>query len=153
PEFAMKRLLVGGLLRIFQMSAVYRHEPSAPTHRPEFTMLEWYRAWAGYEEIMVDAEELVAAVATDVHGRPAIPWRGRMLDVAPPWPRLTVESLFAEHAGVSLRDDDLEAACARLGIATAPDDTWDDRYFRIWLAVVEPRLPADRAVLVTRYPA
>src|SRR5262249_12694567 len=75
PEFAMKRLLVGGLLRIFQMSAVYRHEPSAPTHRPEFTMLEWYRAWAGYEEIMVDAEELVAALATDVHGRPAIPWR------------------------------------------------------------------------------
>jgi lysyl-tRNA synthetase class 2 len=153
PEFAMKQLLVGGLERIFQTCPVFRDEPDAPTHRPEFTMLEWYRAWAGYLDIMRDTEELVAFLAERVHGRPAIPWRGGTIDVAPPWPRLEIAALFRDHAGVALADDDLRAACARLGLATAPDDTWDDLYFRIWLAAVEPKLPADRPVFVYRYPA
>jgi elongation factor P--(R)-beta-lysine ligase len=153
PELAMKRLLVGGLERIFQIAPAFRAEPATPQHRPEFTLLEWYRAGAGDAEIMVDVEELLAELARAVHGEPAIPWRGRRIDVAPPWPRLRVRDLFAEHAGVDLVRDDLGAACDRLGIGRAPDDGWDDLTFRIWLDAVEPRLPADRAVLVTRYPA
>jgi lysyl-tRNA synthetase class 2 len=135
------------------MAQVFRDEPDAPTHRREFTMLEWYRAWAGADEIMRDTEVLVARLAERVHGRPMIPWQGSAIDVAPPWPRLRVRDLFRAHAGVDLVADDLGAACARLGLSTSADDSWDDRYFRIWLAVVEPRLPAGRAVLVTRYPA
>jgi lysyl-tRNA synthetase class 2 len=153
PEFAMKALLVGGLERIFQLCPVFRDEPDAPTHRPEFTMLEWYRAWAGADDIMRDTEELVAFLAERVHGRTQIPWRTGTIDVTPPWPRLEIPALFQAHAGVTLGTDDLRAACARLGLATAPDDTWDDLYFRIWLAAVEPRLPADRPALVHRYPA
>jgi lysyl-tRNA synthetase class 2 len=153
PELAMKRLLVGGLERIFQMGPVFRDEPDAPTHRREFTMLEWYRAWAGWDHVMRDTEELVAELVVRLHGRPALPWRGGSIDVTPPWPRLPIPELFRDHAGVALAADDLAAACARLGLATAPDDTWDDLYFRIWLAAVEPKLPADRAVFVTRYPA
>jgi lysyl-tRNA synthetase class 2 len=112
-------------------------------------MLEWYRAWAGIEEILVDTEELVAELAGDVSAETRI---GR-IDVTPPWPRLRVRDLFAEHAGVDLGRDDLRAACARHGIATAGDDGWDELMLRLWLAVVEPRLPADRAVFVVRYPA
>jgi lysyl-tRNA synthetase class 2 len=153
PEFAMKALLVGGLERIFQLAPVYRDEPSAPTHRREFTMLEWYRAWAGLAEILEDTERLVAALAEAVHGAPRIPWQGRTIDVAPPWPRLAVRALFVEHAGVDLVRDDLGAACDRLGLTRAADDSWDDLYFRIWLANIEPRLPAERAVFVTGYPA
>jgi len=152
PEFAMKELLVGGLERIFQLAPVFRDEPDAPTHRREFTMLEWYRAHAGMDEIAVDTEELVATLAERAHGRPAIAWRGGTVDVTPPWPRLAIVDLFAA-AGIDLAKDDLAAACARFGVGGAPDDTWDDRYFRLWLGVVEPRLPADRAVLVTGYPA
>lgn len=152
PEFAMKELLVGGLERIFQLAPVFRDEPDAPTHRREFTMLEWYRAHAGMDEIAVDTEELVAALAERVHGRPVLSWRGGAIDVAPPWPRLAIKDLFAA-VGVDLEKDDLAAACAAHGVGGAPDDTWDDRYFRLWLGVVEPRLPADRAVLVTGYPA
>jgi lysyl-tRNA synthetase class 2 len=67
-----------------------------------------------------------------------------------------VRDLFLEHAGVDLvRASGTEALareCARLGVGASPSDTWDDLYFRIWLNVIEPRLPADRAVLVTRYP-
>jgi elongation factor P--(R)-beta-lysine ligase len=152
PEFAMKRLLSGGLERIFQVAPVFRDEPDAPTHRREFTMLEWYRAWAGEDDIQRDVEELVHALALAVHGRPALPWRGGTVDVSLPWPRLTTEELFRQHAGVELLADDLRAACARLGLATAEGDSWDDLYFRIWLAVIEPALPA-RGILVTRYPA
>jgi elongation factor P--(R)-beta-lysine ligase len=147
PEFAMKRLLVGGLERIWQMAPVFRDEPDAPAHRREFTMLEWYRAWAGEDEILADTEELVAALAQEVHGRPKI----GAVDVTPPWPRLRVRDLFAEHAGVDL-DEDLQEACVRIGLPVALDDDWDDLYFRIWLSKVEPALPRDRAVFVVRYP-
>lgn len=153
PEFAMKGLLVGGLERIFQLCPVFRDEPTSATHRPEFTMLEWYRAWAGYEAIMEDAEALVAFVAERVHGRPVVPWQGRAIDVGPPWPRRRVRDLFAEHAGVDLASADLRAECARLGLEATEGDGWDDLYFKIWLNVVEPRLPADRPTIVTRYPA
>jgi lysyl-tRNA synthetase class 2 len=157
PEFAMKRLLVGGLERIFQICPAFRDEPESTTHRPEFTMLEWYRARASYEDIMRDAEELVSALAVRVHGKPEIRFGGRVISVATPWPRLQVRDLFLEHAGVDLvRSADAAALareCARLGLSCSAGDTWDDLYFRIWLNVVEPRLPADRAVFVTRYPA
>jgi elongation factor P--(R)-beta-lysine ligase len=151
PELAMKRLLVGGLERVFQMAAVFRDEPAAPTHRREFVMLEWYRAWAGLEAILEDTEELVADLARACHGGPSIPWRSGRIDVTPPWPRLAVRDLFA-GVGVDLAHEDLVVACARLGVGGAPDDTWDDRFFRIWLGVLEPRLPADRAVFVIGYP-
>jgi elongation factor P--(R)-beta-lysine ligase len=153
PELAMKRLLVGGLEKIFQICPVWRDEPAAPTHRPEFTMLEWYRAYARDTDIMADTEELVAHVATETLGLPSVRFAGREISLAPPWPRLRVRDLFQEHAGVDLVGDDLRAACARLGLRTDEADTWDDLYFRIWLDRIEPRLPADRAVLVTRYPA
>ncbi len=154
PELALKRLLVGGLERIYQLATVFRDEPHAPTHLSEFTMLEWYRAYADEHAIMDDTEALVAALALEQHGAPRLRFGGREIDVTPPWPRLTVRALYAQHAGVDLREDtDLRAACARHGLTTLPDDTWDDLYFRLWLDVIEPRLPADRAVFVTRYPA
>jgi lysyl-tRNA synthetase class 2 len=153
----MKRLLAGGLERIFQICPAFRDEPEATTHRPEFTMLEWYRAHAGYEDIMRDTEELIERLARKIHGRPEIRYQGRTISVATPWPRLRVRDLFAEHAGVDLvrasTPESLAAECRRLGLQSSPDDTWDDLYFRIWLNLIEPRLPQDRAVLVTRYPA
>jgi lysyl-tRNA synthetase class 2 len=151
----MKRLLVGGLERIFQLSPAFRMEPRSSTHHPEFTMLEWYRAYAGYEDIMRDTEELFASLATAVHGRPVIRYQGREISVAPPWPRLRIRDLFAE-AGIDLvresTPERLAAHCRRLGLGANPEDSWDDLYFRIWLNAIEPRLPADRAVFVHRYP-
>lgn len=162
PEFAMKKLLVGGLERIFQLCPAFRDEPPSSTHHPEFTMLEWYRAFAGYEDIQRDTEELVASLALRLHGREEIPRPGGApIRVRPPWPRLRVRDLFAEHAGVDLvRSSTTEALgedCRRLELAVgAPrgrHETWDDLFFKIWLDVVEPRLPSDVAVFVTRYPA
>lgn len=137
PEFAMKRLLVGGLERIFQLGPAFRDEPRSATHHPEFTMLEWYRAYAGWEEIQRDTEELFAFVAHRLSGRPALTFRGREISFSPPWPRLRVRDLFREHVGVDLGHEPLD----------------DARFFQLWLDVVEPRLPADRAVFVTHWPA
>ena len=157
PEFAMKRLLVGGLEKIFQICPSFRSEPRSVTHHPEFTMLEWYRTQAGDKEIQNDVERLFEFLAIQIHGSPHIPYRGRRISVAAPWPRLRVRDLFVEHAGVDLvasaDSQQLAADCRRLGIGTDPTDTWDDLYFKIWLNLIEPRLPDNQAVIVTRYPA
>ena len=158
PEFAMKRLLVGGLEKIFQLSPAFRDEPKSVTHRPEFTMLEWYRAYAGYEEIMRDTEELLEALATRLFGKPTISYQGKNISVKTPWPRLRVRDLFRDHAGVDLvrssTAEQLAHDCERLGLsADLKRENWDDLYFKIWLNRIEPKLPEDQAVFVTRYPA
>lgn len=157
PEFAMKRLLVGGLPKIFQLCPAFRDEPHSPHHSPEFTMLEWYRANAGYLDVMADTEKLVESLARDLHGEPVLNYQGRRIDVRAPWPRLRVRDLFLEH-GVDLTKvvdaGGMRAECIRLGIDPGQPQgkTWDDYSFLIWLNLIEPGLPADRAVFVTLYP-
>ena len=156
PEFAMKRLLVGGLEKIFQICPSFRDEPRSVTHHPEFTMLEWYRAYAGYEDIMRDTEELFSHIANQLFGKPVLSFQGHEISVATPWPRLRVRDLFQQFTGVDLvrssTRETLAGDCARLGLGAHEEETWDDLYFKIWLNLIEPKLPADRAVFVTRYP-
>jgi lysyl-tRNA synthetase class 2 len=161
PEFAMKRLLVGGLEKIFQICPAFRDEPHSVTHHPEFTMLEWYRAYAGYEDIMRDTEELFESLAMKIHGRPVILWsnQGQVqeISVKAPWPKLRVRDLFQDLVSVDLvKCSDaasLARECKRLGLpADLTRETWDDLYFKIWLNEIEPKLPSDRACFVTRYP-
>lgn len=156
PEFAMKRLLVGGLPRIFQICPAFRDEPVSRTHSPEFTMLEWYRANAGYEQIQADAEALVEYLAKQIFGKPVIAFEGRKISVKRPWPRLTIRKLFEDHVGIDLTKnatrDSLAKTALKLKLPVNSQDTWDDLFFKIWLNEIEPRLPQDRAVFVTRYP-
>jgi len=155
PEFAMKRLLVGGLEKIFQICPSFRYEPLSTTHHPEFTMLEWYRAYSDVAAIQADTEALVESLALRIHGKPEIHFQGRTISVSVPWPRLRVRDLYT-NLGVDLvaaaTPSELAKHCTSLGLITSPTDTWDDLYFRIWLNLIEPNLPADRAVFVERYP-
>jgi len=158
PEFAMKRLLVGGLERIFQICSAFRDEPNSITHNPEFTILEWYRAYAGYEDIMCDTEALFAFIATQLFGKPSLFFEGREISVATPWPRLRVRDLFQEKVGIDLTQcataQDLARECVRLQLPVdLENENWDDLYFKIWLNHIEPNLPQNQAVFVTRYPA
>lgn len=159
PEFAMKKLLAGGLEKIFQMGPCFRLEPVSRTHFPEFTMLEWYEAHRNYFELMQTTEQMVEAVAMAVHGKPQFEFNGSEIDVRTPWKRITIEELFQEFAGHDLRRhpswDGLNETCKRLRLtpeASINNDTWDDLFFKIWLNTIEPRLPQDRAVIVHRYP-
>ncbi len=155
PEFAMKRLLVGGLEKIFQICSSFRYEPNSRTHHPEFTMLEWYRAYADMDAIMKDTEELFEFIAIQLNGKPEIEFQGSRISLKTPWPRLTIRELF-KNVGIDLvaldTKEKLGARVKELGLSFSSADTWDDLYFRVWLNLIEPKLPSDQAVFVTRYP-
>jgi lysyl-tRNA synthetase class 2 len=158
PEYQMKRLLAGGLDRIFQLCRCFRAGERGHQHEPEFTMLEWYRGWAELEEILADTEALVAEVATAVRGAPAVTAGGRTIAVDGSWLRITVAEAMERWAGVSVRGDlPVEVLAERVdaaGIDRGDATTWDDVFFSAFVARVEPALAGlDRPVFVTDWPA
>lgn len=137
PEYQMKRLLAGGATRIYQLARCFRRGERGDHHEPEFTMLEWYRAFAGSGEMMRDTEELAAHVARVLHhGSTTVLGRGRPVDLAPPWRRMRVEEAFSRIAGVSLSD-------------VLPDE---ERFFRILVEKIEPGLGYPKPVFLTHWP-
>jgi lysyl-tRNA synthetase class 2 len=102
PELYLKRLVVGGLERVFEIGRVFRNEGLSPRHNPEFTMLELYQAYADYHDMMALVEELVAHLAREINGTTTLSYGGRALELAPPWKRATLSELVAEHAGVEV---------------------------------------------------
>ena len=157
PEFAMKKLLAGGLPRIFQIARVFRNEERSALHHPEFTMLEWYRAGAALAEIMDDCEALVRACA-EAAGTKALVWQGRESDPHRPWRRLSVAEAFAEYAGLdvlALAGDTpaFRRAAKRIGITPGERDDWDDIFFRVFLEKIEVHLGVPAPTILYGYPA
>jgi lysyl-tRNA synthetase class 2 len=102
PELYLKRLVVGGFERVFEMGRVFRNEGIGYRWNPEFTMLELYQAYADYHDMMAITEELIAHLATEVCGTTSLTYGGRPLDLAPPWRRASMTDLIAEHAGIEV---------------------------------------------------
>lgn len=140
PELHMKRLLVGGMPRIFQLARVGRADELGPLHAPEFTMLEWYRAFADLEAVLHDTEELVRTVVRGLAGEDEVFVLGqRKVTVAKPFERLTVREAFRRYAGI---EDAAKLAASN-----------EDRYFELLVSKVEPELgKLPRPVFLTRYP-
>ncbi len=119
-ELHLKRLIIGGLDRVFEIGRVFRNEGVSPQHNPEFTMLESYEAYADYEDIMRLVEETVAGVAEAVAGSRRIDYRGRPLDLSPPWRRAPFMQLISEATGrewsAQMGVADARAAAAGLGV-------------------------------------
>jgi lysyl-tRNA synthetase, class II len=115
PELYLKRLVVGGMERVFEIGRVFRNEGLSQRHNPEFTMLELYQAYADYGDMMRLTEELVAHLATEIRGTTVFEYGGRELDLTPPWRRASLVELIEEHAGVrvDLRTpvEELRAVC------------------------------------------
>jgi len=99
PELWLKRLVVGGFERVFELGRVFRNEGVSPRHNPEFTMLELYAAYWNFEDMMAFTEELVAGVALDVLGATDVTYQGRPFSFAAPWPRRTMAELASEAVG------------------------------------------------------
>lgn len=137
PEYQMKRLLADGWERIYQITPCFRRGELGAHHNPEFTMLEWYRAHAGIEEVMLDTEGLVVAVTGGT-----VRLADRVVDVLPPFERVTVCEAFERFAGWA-EDQTLQAA-----------EHDEDRYGRTFVEKVEPALERfDHAVFLVDYPA
>ncbi len=151
PELYLKRLLVGGMERVFEINRNFRNEGISTQHNPEFTMMECYQAYGDLSDMMSHVEGMVARSIVSLGGGFRRSFRDHELDFTPPWPRKTYTELLREHAGVDLRD----AAAVRekggeLGIEGAKiDDAIVAN--RLFEAMVEPHLI--QPMFVTEYPA
>lgn len=141
PEYQMKRLLAGGLPRIYQTCRCFRRDEAGALHQPEFSMLEWYRGCAGAEDVMADTEQLVAHVARALRRDESEPLvvagRTGPIDLTPPWPRLRIAEAFQRYAGVDAH--------------TLLSD--EARFFQVYAEQVEPHLGRDKPVFLTHWPA
>ena len=104
PELYLKRLLVGGLEKVYEINRNFRNEGISTRHNPEFTMMELYQAWADYNDMMDISEKLVSGAALEVCGSMKLPYGDKELDFTPPWTRRSFADLLAEHAGVAMAD-------------------------------------------------
>lgn len=158
PEYSLKKVLAAGYERVYEITRAFRDgEPWDGSHNPEFAMLEWYRAGADYRMLMKDLEEMVSEAAVRVVGGAKISYRGREIDLTPPWPRLSVAQAMADHTGIDLGRaiDDPEwfaAATREKGLDVPAGESFDDTFFRIFLRDVEPRLGQSRPVILFDYP-
>jgi elongation factor P--(R)-beta-lysine ligase len=141
PELHMKRLLVAGLPRLFQLVHCFRAGELGALHGPEFSMLEWYRAFAGWHAMLHDTEQLVYRLCRRFQKSSFLELGdGRRIDVTPPFVRLSVREAFARFAGVSD------------AVSLAERD--EDQYFQVLVDSVEPKLAAfERPVFLHDYPA
>ncbi len=167
PEFAMKKLLAGGVPKIMQLCKVWRDGERGPLHEPEFTMLEWYRADAGYGAMMDDCAAVVRGVAKAVQRSLAhdglLRWGDKVCDPARDPRRLTVAQAFREYADIDLlatvdgtlapAPDALRAAARGRGLHVSDADTWEDIFFRVMLDRIEPHLGVGAPVILCEYPA
>lgn len=125
PELYLKRLVVGGFERVFEIGRVFRNEGLSPRHNPEFTMLELYAAYLDHRDLMALTEELVAFLASELVGSTALTHAGRPLDLTPPWRRATLVELVEERTGrllsLDMGAEGLRAVADEHGVVCAPE--------------------------------
>jgi len=143
-ELPLKRLVVGGFERVFELGRVFRNEGIDTRHNPEFTMLEAYQAFADYTDMMTLTEELVSVAASAPHGSTEVMLRGRRVDLSPPWRRVTMQDLVAETVGVemsaSMPVEQARRVLDELGLAY--DTSWGSGrlLFEVYDELAEPKV-------------
>jgi len=139
-ELYLKRLIVGGLEKVYELGKDFRNEGVSYKHNPEFTQLEWYEAFADYRDTMRRMERLVEFVAIETIGTTRVTFKGHDVDLQAPWRRVRLVDELDE-AGLWTRDfDDLKGRLASRGIEVSQDRTWAQLVDKAITAYVEPRL-------------
>ena len=153
PELYLKRLVVGGFERVYEISRVFRNEGMSTRHNPEFTILEFYQAYADYTDLMELTEALFAELAHSLLGTLTLTWGPHTVDLTPPWPRLPFFEALSQALGVVVTPDTEVASLARAAVARGlpagkdtPDAIWKD----VFDELVEPTLV--QPTFVTDFP-
>jgi lysyl-tRNA synthetase class 2 len=154
PELYLKRLVIGGMERVFELNRNFRNEGVSTQHNPEFTMLEFYQAYSTYEDLMALIEEMISAVARTVCGSYKITYQGTALDLTPPWPRLTLKQALKQYGKVDEEAfSDMDAAASRaeeIGVEMNQEQSLAELLVAIFEKIVEPKLI--QPTFITEYP-
>lgn len=143
-ELYLKRLIVGGFERVYEIGRDFRNEGVDRTHNPEFTMVECYQAYADYNTIMELVEQLFRTIALELRGTTVISYRGHAIDFGPPWQRVSIPEAILEHTGVDIMQASelapLRAAIDAAGLRVDPQPTWGKQVDELFSVYVQPRL-------------
>jgi lysyl-tRNA synthetase, class II len=139
-ELYLKRLIVGGLEKVYEIGKDFRNEGVSYKHQPEFTMLEWYEAYADYKDTMERIETLVATVARETTGTTKATFRGREVDLAPPWRRLELVGALEDRGLWTRNADALRHRLEERGVDTSADHSWAQLVDHALGHFVEPEL-------------
>ena len=143
-ELYLKRCLIGGFERVYELGRTFRNEGMDRDHNPEFTMLEAYQAYADYADMMDLLEQLYYRVALAVHGSPQIPYRDDVLDLTPPWQRIKLHEAIESATGIDIyAHADTDALLAQVqarGVGVPERVTWATLVDELLSECVEPNL-------------
>ena len=143
-ELYLKRLLVGGYDAVYEIGRDFRNEGVSFKHNPEFTQIEFYKAYADYNDVMDLTERMVAFAAERVNGSTTITYQGNTIDLTPPWSRITLRDAIMAHTGIDYMDhtdaESLAAALEEMGDSVAPGTTWGKMVDHLLSKYVEPKL-------------
>jgi lysyl-tRNA synthetase class 2 len=171
PEYAMKKLLVAGFPKIFQICRSYRNGEIDNLHNPEFTILEWYRARADYQDIMNDVEQLMIYLTSNLERNLRakskiknqksknlkINYQDQIIDFSPPWPKLTVKQSFRQYAKINLDKalnlKSISKIARKKGYIVSQNDRFEDVFFKIFLNEIEPHLGRGKPTILMDWPA
>jgi len=155
-ELPLKRLIVGGMNRVYEIGRIFRNEGMDPKHNPEFTTVELYQAYADFHDMMDIAEGIISGAAMAIHGSYEVEWLGEKIDLTPGWRRLTMVDAVKQYAGVDFGaiTDDAEAvkAAESIGVelADTADKTWGNALYACFDQKVEEKLI--QPTFITMYP-
>jgi len=154
PELFLKRLVIGGLERIFEINRSFRNEGISTQHNPEFTMLEFYQSYATYEDMMEMTEELLCSMVKEIHGQLQLTYGGKEIDFTPPWRRVRFKESLAESKRLDpgVLEDPSKAiqAAKELGLELKRGTSHGRVLADLFKEVVEPNLI--QPTFVTQYP-
>ena len=155
-ELPLKRLIVGGMDRVYEIGRIFRNEGMDPKHNPEFTTVELYEAYADFHDMMDIAEGIISGAAKEILGTYEVEWLGEKIDLSPGWRRLTMVDAVKEYVGIDFGaiTDDAEAVAAaqKIGVelADTADMTWGNALYACFDQRVEEKLI--QPTFITMYP-
>ena len=155
-ELPLKRLIVGGMDRVYEIGRIFRNEGMDPKHNPEFTTVELYQAYTDFHGMMDIAEGIISGAAQKILGTYQVEWQGEQIDLTPGWRRMTMVDAVREYAGIDFGEitDDAEAVAAAkaagVELAAAAEKTWGNALYACFDQKVEEKLI--QPTFITMYP-